>query len=263
MAATDTQKVWWYVQRPALWPTFARLVGQRLARRGDGAERARARGRREAIGPEEALRWLSPDWKLTSVEAAYPDIWAAAQKRCDECPVLLGGAGAVDLLYSIADQLGARRAVETGVAYGWSSLGLLLAMQGREGAKLASVDLPYAGLNSERYVGMAVPDDLRANWTLLRVPDRDGLPKALKLLGKIDICHYDSDKSYQGRIFAYPLLWDALRDGGVFVSDDIQDNMGFFDFVDRAGADYVVLDWRTKYVGIARKGRDRAIARLG
>lgn len=185
MAASDAQKIWWYVKKPSLWPTFTRLVWQRLTRRSGDAERSVARGKREAVGLEDAVRWLSPDWNVINVARTYPDLWAAAQKRCDECPVRLGGAGAVDLLYSVAKHLDARRVVETGVAYGWSSLALLLAMQEKGDARLASVDLPYAALNSEGYVGIAVPGEFRANWTLLPVPDREGLPKALSLLGTI------------------------------------------------------------------------------
>ena len=48
--------------------------------------------------------------------------------------------------------------------------------------------------------------------------------------GSIDLCHYDSDKSWWGRAYAF-LLWKALKPGGLFISDDIQDNMFFAEFV--------------------------------
>ena len=46
----------------------------------------------------------------------------------------------------------------------------------------------------------------------------------------LDLCHYDSDKSYYGRRWAYPKLWEALKTGGIFISDDIQDNWAFKEF---------------------------------
>ena len=52
-----------------------------------------------------------------------------------------------------------RRVIETGVAYGWSSLALLLSLKNRNGL-LVSTDLPYAGLDNDPYVGCVVPDEL-------------------------------------------------------------------------------------------------------
>ena len=54
-------------------------------------------------------------------------------------------------------------------------------------------------MDNEDNVGCVVHPLLRSNWTLIRKPDIIGLPFALKKLGKIDLCHYDSDKSYRGR----------------------------------------------------------------
>jgi hypothetical protein len=97
---------------------------------------------------------------------------------------------------------------------------------------------------------------LRARWTLVREPDRYGLVKALRALGgAIDFCHYDSDKSYGGRKYAYRLMWDALETGGVFVSDDIQDNFAFRDLVEAKAATFAVTECEGKFVGIVRKER--------
>ena len=115
------------------------------------------------------------------------------------------------------------------MAFGWSSLALLLSLRNRPAARLASVDMPYPKINNDAYVGCIVPEDLRTRWTLLRYADREGLPKALQLLGALDLCHYDSDKRYRSRMWAYPLLWNALRPGGLLLSDDIGDNVAFRD----------------------------------
>ena len=73
-----------------------------------------------------------------------------------------------------------------------------------------------------------------------------------------DLCHYDSDKSYVGRMWAYGLLWEALEPGGFFVSDDIGDNDAFRVFAGSVAAEPIVVepgsyDTGAKYVGVLRK----------
>ena len=48
-------------------------------------------------------------------------------------------------------------------------------------------------------------------------------------------------------------MWNALRSGGVFVSDDIQDNMAFKEFVNTRSLPFAVTEYEQKYVGILRK----------
>ena len=119
---------------------------------------------------------------------------------------------------------------------------------------MVSVDMPYPKMNNEAFVGIVVPDALRPEWTLIRLPDRNGLKRAIaQFSGSIDFAHYDSDKSYYGRGFAYPLIWQALVPGGVFISDDIQDNMRFAEFVGEKGVPFAVTECAGRYVGICRK----------
>jgi hypothetical protein len=119
--------------------------------------------------------------------------------------------------------------------------------------------MPYAKAGNEPYVGIVVPERLRNRWMLFREPDRNGIRKALRWLGgNLDLCHYDSDKSYAGRMYAYPILWDALRQGGLFISDDIQDNLAFRDFCARLGIQPQVTRSSGKFIGIARKVAGRA-----
>jgi predicted O-methyltransferase YrrM len=187
----------------------------------------------------------------------FADIFAHADAAVKSCPVEMGGAADLDLLYWIAEHFKARRIVETGVAHGWSSLALLLSLANRENACLVSTDMPYVNSDSDKYAGHVVPAELRPMWHLAQGPDRDVLRKALEKVKPIDLCHYDSDKSYDGRMWAYPHLWSALRPGGCFISDDIGDNVAFRDFCDRIEASPIVA--RTvstvgiKYVGIIIK----------
>ena len=166
----------------------------------------------------------------------------------------MGGAGDINLLYAATILSGALHVVETGVAYGWSSLAILAALESRDGGWLVSVDMPYPKMNNEDFVGIVVPERLRNQWALVREPDRNGLVKAMaRFGGSIDLCHYDSDKSWYGRQFGYRLMWEALRSGGVFISDDIQDNFAFREFVEANQLVYAITGYEDKFVGIARK----------
>jgi predicted O-methyltransferase YrrM len=192
----------------------------------------------------------SPDTALPRID---PLILSDAKVRASRSGVKMGGPGYVDLIYAATRLTAARTAIETGVAYGWSSLAFLAAMQANDG-RLVSVDRPYPGVGNEPFVGIAVPETLRDRWHLVREPDRNGLHRAVAQFPQgIDIAHYDSDKSYRGRVFGYAIIWNALKRGGLFMSDDIQDNMAFAHFVAEKNLKFGVTESDGKYVGIAVK----------
>ena len=74
-------------------------------------------------------------------------------------------------------------------------------------------------------------ENLRTYWNLISKPDNYGISQLLKSSSKFDLIHYDSDKSIYGRNKNYPKLWKMLNKGGIFISDDISDNMSFLIFV--------------------------------
>jgi predicted O-methyltransferase YrrM len=160
-------------------------------------------------------------------------------------------------LYHLCEFLKVKKVIETGVGYGWSSLAILLSLKNRDSSKLISIDMPYIQYNYDSFVGSVVPGELKKQWQLKQCSDRMGLESSIKQLGSIDLCHYDSDKNYVGRMWAYPRLWNALRKGGIFISDDISDNMGFRDFCVQQKIEPIVTelsrDGVTKYVGVAVK----------
>ena len=133
-------------------------------------------------------------------------------------------------------------------------------MRKREGALLVSTDIPYPyDAYASQYTGCLVPQEWRAFWRLIPLVDREGLPRALSFFDEIDICHYDSDKSYEGRMWAYPLLWAKLREGGFFISDDISDNWAFRDFCELVEQTPIIVETprrnplQKKYVGVLVK----------
>lgn len=242
----------WFARRPSFYPHLAALIARKIS----GASRHEQRF-------EEAFAWaservVSREQALSSIGlAAAPGLPAAltaeGERRARTSGVEMGGPGDLDLLHGAILASGARRVVETGVAYGWSSLAALAALEKTDG-RLVSIDMPYPKANNEPFVGIVVPESLRSRWTLIRKPDRNGLKQAIaRFGGEIDLCHYDSDKSYPGRMYAYPRLWRALRPGGIFLSDDVSDNFAFRDFFERVGQPFSIIASQGKHVGIARK----------
>lgn len=180
---------------------------------------------------------------------------AGAQGRVEAAQKPMGGAADIDLLYSLCLATGAVRVLETGVAFGWSTLSILCAIEDKADSRLVSVDMPYLAANVDDLVGLAVPRELRGNWTLHRGADREKLPGAIAAIRPIDLVHYDSDKSYRGRVWAYPLIWDALKPGGILMSDDIEDNLAFLEFAEAVGIPPIVVRAPdgAKFSGIIRK----------
>jgi predicted O-methyltransferase YrrM len=252
----------WFLQRPPFWSHAAQLILRSFQRNYDDPvhrDAATAWAASRATSLEDCLTQLQTltGASLSATETAIePKLLEEAWLRSERVPVKMGGAGDLPLLYATCAMIRARAVVETGVAYGWSSLAILAALAGT-GGRLVSVDMPYVKQGNEPWVGIVVPSELRGGWTLIREPDRNGLRKALGLLGgSVDLCHYDSDKSYPGRMWAYPLLWEALRPGGVFISDDIQDNFAFRDFVARRSVRPVVIESQGKFVGVCVRPLD-------
>jgi predicted O-methyltransferase YrrM len=248
----------WFVRRPGLLPEFVRLMQRNLgpkSARNAAAARAQAEAwcAERAVDTAVALQQLTGKAAGETLEARFAQVMQAARQRAEAAPTTMGGAANLDLLYTIAASRKARRLLETGVAYGWSSLALLLAISDEPSGKLISVDMPIPNRGNDQFVGVAVPDTLRTKWELIRLADREGLPKALKKMPQIDLASYDSDKSYEGRMWAYPRIWEHLVDGGVLVSDDIGDNMAFAEFAEQVKRTPIIVFQRERYNGILVK----------
>lgn len=247
----------WYMRRPRLFPHMIYSLTNKIFRKrsllNNTKEEMSAWCKDRAVDTGVAIKSLTGKAQKYSIHDHYFDIFDFAHRKVASCPVKMGGAGNIDLIYWLAEQLSAIRVVETGVASGWSSLAFLLSLNNRTDAKLMSTDMPYIQVNNDEYVGCVVPDELRSNLKIFRYSDRQALPKALNEIGTIDMCHYDSAKSYEARMWAYPLLWQALRHDGIFLSDDIGDNVAFRDFAESINEHPTVVEWENKYIGILVK----------
>jgi predicted O-methyltransferase YrrM len=251
----------WYLRRPSLYGELIRRVrAMRVSTSStvERAEREKREGQRwceqHVVPASRLFTSLGLSSEAPGIETLHPTEWAEAHAAVNACPVKMGGPANLEVLYHLCRGMKVERVVETGVANGWSTLAVLLALRANGEGRLASVDMPYAKMNNEAWVGCAVPQALRDRWTLIRKPDRDGLPEAIAALGTLDLAHYDSDKSYEGRMFGYHLLWAALRPGGLLLSDDIEDNSAYADFAKEVGRPTWVLPKKPgNYAGVLIK----------
>ena len=245
----------WFAQRPSHWHHAISLTKRKFQTDRDAPhlrEKARAWAANEAVPLAEALGRVGIKGDLRAFDT---ELMSEGAELAAKANMKMGGAGDLELLSNAVRLTKASRIVESGVAYGWSSLAILDALEHNGcGGQLISVDMPYPKMGNEDFVGIVVPGRLRRQWTLIRQPDRPGLAKAIALHeGCIDLCHYDSDKSWWGRAYGFPLLWDALVQGGLFISDDIQDNMYFAEFAKSKDVPFAVTASQGKFVGLIRK----------
>lgn len=178
-----------------------------------------------------------------------------AQNKLSTLNVSLGGGGNYPLLYFLIRKINPNNIVETGVAAGWTSLVALRALKKNGKGYLYSSDFPYFRLkNPEQYIGYLAKDEKNiANWYLDIRGDEIALPEIVKRLGNqnIDLFHYDSDKSYSGRVNALKILGSKINSKTVIIFDDIQDNLHFKDFVNHNHCSYCTLKFENKFIGIS------------
>jgi predicted O-methyltransferase YrrM len=117
--------------------------------------------------------------------------------------------------------------VETGVAYGVSSAFVLTALRENGHGALHSVDVPPLRRVAEKFWGIAVPEELRARWTLHRGSSARVLPRLLEGIPKIDLFVHDSLHSYRNMRREFETVWPRLRSGGAVIADDVERNRAF------------------------------------
>lgn len=179
-----------------------------------------------------------------------------AQKNIpDDILQKMGGAGACQLLYFLVRKMNLNVIIESGVSLGYSSATILEAIKKNGNGKLYSSDFPYPGLkNSENYIGILVPEELRSDWVLKTKGDKYNLPEISEIAGEVDLIHYDSDKSFSGREFALRVLENNIHRDTIIIMDDIHENEHFKELVDRfTSRPFKIFKFKNKYIGMIER----------
>ena len=100
----------------------------------------------------------------------------------------------------------------------------------------------------------AVVED-KKNWIFIDAIDIYGINLADKKSQnqKYGFIHYDSDKTYFGRYISYKRLWKRLENNGYLLSDDISDNMAFYDFCKKLNLTPKIFKINNRYTGLLKK----------
>jgi len=175
-----------------------------------------------------------------------------AEEILREAGYKLGGGGAYPFLYFLTRYAKPDCIVETGVAAGFSSCAFLSAIEANGRGRLYSSDFPYFRLpNPETLIGVLVKGHLRRHWELYLEGDATNLPRIINTVDRINIFHYDSDKSYSGRKAAISMVETKMDNNEILLLDDIQDNSQFHDYVTTSGAaSWRIFEFRGKQFGM-------------
>ena len=173
------------------------------------------------------------------------------QKILSKINVKLGGGANQELLFFLTRFLKPNIVLETGVAAGHSSKVILKAIERNKKGLLYSSDFPYFRIkNPEKYIGILLKEKLKQNWNLAIEGDEINLRRFFKVIKKIDLFHYDSDKSYNGKKKVFNLIIEKMSKGSVMIFDDIQDDTFFKDIVIEYDFNFKVFKFENKFVGL-------------
>tara|TARA_B100000787_G_C16195209_1_gene300293 strand:- start:2376 stop:3155 length:780 start_codon:yes stop_codon:yes gene_type:complete len=249
---------WFLAQGPKYYSTLVHLILTKLRPTKDSQQHINIATRwckENIVSTEECLEHIGIklSYENDIIDPFSDEYKLKISNIIDASNSNFGGPGYSNLLFTICEKLNIHGAIETGVAYGWSSAAILKSLAKRNGL-LVSIDMPMLKQTDYDLIGVAVGSDLQDFWELRREPDRYGLPRAIAAMGKdIDLVHYDSDKSYYGRKWSQEIIWKNLKTGGIFISDDVEDNTAFMEFVQKHNLEYSILEFEQKYVGVIKK----------
>ncbi len=166
----------------------------------------------------------------------------------------LAGAADLELIYNICNHIKPKLIVETGVAFGWSSSVFLNYIYNQSiDTKLFSFDMPYLLSKNDNYIGRVVCKKFKKKWRLIKGIDYLSIKQNLHLMRNIDLFHYDSDKSYEGMIKIFNIIYPLVKENGYMIVDDINDNLAFHKFCNLFLLKPTIVKLNNKYIGIIKK----------
>ncbi len=207
----------------------------------------------------EALQKLIPfneqadcvmnEWKENNLDLSLP-FTHKIPERFDASREL------ANLCYSIVRLTRPAVVVETGVARGATSASILKALDKNGKGRLYSIELPILLPNSRKEVGSMVPLGLRERWNLIFGPGTIEIPKLRRDISRVDIFVHDSEHSYSNQIAEFERVWPWLKEGGILISDDVDNNALFETFEKNHGTLILISqdeERKPRYLGILRK----------
>jgi len=136
-------------------------------------------------------------------------------------------------LYILCRILKPKNIVETGVAYGLSSMYILKALQKNQVGTLHSIDSVFRPWQRKEMIGAIIPDDLKSRWNFVFGKSNEKLEQIYEKTENVDIFIHDSLHTYKNMIFEFEFAEKNMRKNGIILSDDVLDNDAFYDFTNK------------------------------
>jgi len=133
-------------------------------------------------------------------------------------------------LYILCRILKPKNIIETGVAYGLSSLYILKALDTNNSGMLYSIDSVFRPWQNENMIGKIIPDNLKNKWKLNLGKSSEKLYEIFNQINDIDIFIHDSLHTYKNMIFEFECAEKNLKNNGIIISDDVLGNDAFYNF---------------------------------
>ena len=157
-------------------------------------------------------------------------------------------------LYILCKIIKPEKVVETGVAYGLSSMYILQALFENKKGTLYSIDSVFSPWQSKEMIGSAIPSHLCENWKLVLGSSSEKLEETLSSLGSLDIFFHDSLHTYKNMQFEFKTAWPFVNKDGFLISDDISGNNAFHDFYSKMSLEpFISLQNEKSFLGILKK----------
>jgi len=158
------------------------------------------------------------------------------------------------LLYALCRIIQPEVIVETGVAYGLSSMYILQALHDNKKGTLYSIDSTFSPWQSKETIGGAIPNHLKDRWRFVFGSSSEELIKVLNSLKSIDIFIHDSLHTYKNMTCEFDTAWPFIKKGGLLISDDIGDNNAFYEFYMKMKVEPLIIQQKERSLfGIIRK----------
>ena len=246
----------WYLRYPKYYKHFILFLIRRLIRiinkNNEDLTLLEDWCKTNSIGLKELINLLFNENKIHDFYS-IPEVLKKNKSNKKKFSKNLGGSSFCNLIYNISLYKNPKKVLELGVALGWSSYAFLISQENNKNFKLISNDMPYPFVKNHSYIGSVIPNRLKNKWKLYKYPDVSILDKIIKIHGKFDLIHYDSDKSYEGRTQSYKKLFNSLNDHGILISDDINDNSAFKNFVEEKKLIFYTIEFEYRYLGVIIK----------
>ncbi len=144
-------------------------------------------------------------------------------------------------LYILCRILKPKNIIETGVAYGLSSIYILKALEKNQSGILHSIDSVFRPWQNEEMIGAIIPDELKSRWNFVLGKTSDKLEEVFKEVCDVGVFIHDSLHTYKNMIFEFECAEKNLKNGGIIISDDVLENDAFFDFTNKSGLENYLI----------------------